>query len=552
LPCNAVMTIDAGGAMTDIVSSVAAAHRSSAEVSTPLTTEDEEILSPGALAFVAELERRFGPEIEHLLELRMVRRKRLAAGDSLGFLAETRDVRENDWRVPTAPVDLTQRLVEITGPTDRKIIINALNSGADVFMADFEDATSPTWGNILRGQANLRDAVRGDISHDDAQTGKSYRLASKHATLMVRPRGLHLTERHLTVDGSRSHAALVDFGLFFFHNAAKLVKTGSGPYFYLPKLESHLEARLWNDVFIWAQDALCISHGTVRATVLIETLPAAFETHEILHELREHSAGLNCGRWDYIFSSIKARAHNPHAIYPDRAQVSMTQPNMRAFTRLVVGTCHRRGAHAIGGMSAFIPSGDEAINRRALAQVRADKEREAGEGLDGAWVAHPGLVSVAREAFASRIAGPNQLHTHRDETAPSANELLAVPSGTRTEAGLRTNVRVGIRYLEAWLRGLGAVPLYHIMEDAATAEISRAQVWQWTRWSARLDNGRRVTPQFVEQVIADEMQGIAREVGDARISAGRYAEARALFSECALSHDLEEFLTTIAYERLDG
>ena len=530
----------------------ATAQRTSAEVLAPVTPEDEEILSPGALAFVTQLERRFGPEIDRLLEERAARRARLHDGESLGFLPDTRDIRDAEWRVPPSPVDLTQRFVEITGPTDRKIIINGLNSGADVFMADFEDATAPTWRNVVRGQANLRDAVNGVITYDDPHTGKAYRLKPKHATLMVRPRGLHLGERHLLVDGARSHGALVDFGLFFFHNASRLIKSGSAPYFYLPKLESHHEARLWNDIFRWAQDALVIPYGTIRATVLIETLPAAFEMHEILHELREHASGLNCGRWDYIFSSIKNRSFNPHAIYPDRAQVSMTQPNMRAFTRLVVSTCHRRGAHAIGGMSAFIPSADDEINARAVAQVRLDKEREVSDGHDGTWVAHPGLVDVARDVFTSKIVGPNQIRTHAGVAEPSVTDLLAVPTGTRTEAGLRVNVRVGIRYMESWLRGMGAVPLYHIMEDAATAEISRAQVWQWTRWQTRLESGRRVTPQFVEQVIDDEMQTIAREVGESRVASGRFAEARALFSELALAHELEEFFTTTAYERLDG
>ncbi len=538
--------------MFDEATTIATSLRASAEILAPVTPTDEEVLSPGALAFVALLVRRFGPVIDRLMESRVARRERLANGESLGFLSETREIRESDWSVPTAPVDLTQRLVEITGPTERKIIINALNSGADVFMADFEDATSPTWENVLRGQANLRDAVNGDIAYDDPQTGKTYRLAAKRATLVVRPRGLHLRERHLQVDGAHAHASLIDFGLFFFHNAARLMKAGTGPYFYLPKLESHEEARLWNDVFVWSQDALCIPRGTIRATVLIETLPAAFQMHEILYELREHASGLNCGRWDYIFSSIKTRARNPHAIYPDRSQVTMTQPCMRAYARLLVTTCHKRGAHAIGGMSAFIPSREADVNLRAIAQVRADKEREAADGHDGTWVAHPGLVNVAREAFTARIAGPNQLKQHRADPAPSVTELLAIPSGTRTEAGLRLNVRIGIRYLEAWLGGTGAVPLYNLMEDAATAEISRAQVWQWNRWSVRLESGRRVTPQFVEQIIDEEMQLIAHEMGDTRVSAGRFAEARALFTELVLAHELDEFLTSIAYDRLDG
>jgi malate synthase len=526
-------------------------HRTSAEFVVPPSAEEEEILSPGALAFVGQLERRFGPEIDRLLARRVERRERIAAGEPIGFLRETREIREGDWSVPPAPVDLMQRIVEITGPADRKIIINALNSGADVFMADFEDALSPTWENIVNGQANLRDAIQGDISYTDARTGKDYHLAPQRATLIVRPRGLHLTERHLRVDGARTHAAIVDFALYAFHNAVRLMKAGTGPYFYLPKLESHDEARLWNDIFLWAEDALCIPHGTIRATVLIETLPAAFQMDEILYELRDHASGLNCGRWDYIFSSIKTHSRNPHAIYPDRAQVRMTQPCMRAYSRLLIATCHRRGAHAIGGMSAFVPSSDPEVNLRAMEQVRSDKGREAADGNDGAWVAHPGLVGIARAAFAARTQAPNQLDVIPPDASPSVTELLAMPSGTRTEAGLRQNVRVGIRYMESWMRGVGAVTLSNLMEDAATAEISRAQVWQWTRWGVRLDSGRRVTPQFVEQVVDEEMGGIARTAGSARMTTGRFAEARALFTELVLARELEEFFTSVAYERLD-
>jgi len=528
-----------------------ATPRTSAEVTAPVNADEEEILSPGALAFIGQLERRFGPEIDRLVALRAERRDRIAHGEPLGFLRETRDIREGDWRVPTAPVDLAQRIVEITGPADRKIVINALNSGADVFMADFEDAMSPTWDNVLNGQANLRDAVRGDIAHFDPQSGKRYELSPHHATLVVRPRGLHLSEKHLRVDGARTHGAIVDFALFVFHNAARLMKSGTGPYFYLAKLESHEEARLWNDMFVWTQDALCIPQGTIRATVLIETLPAAFQMDEILYELREHASGLNCGRWDYIFSSIKTHAWNPHAIYPDRAQVRMTQPSMRAYSHLLIATCHKRGAHAMGGMSAFIPSSDPEVNLRAMEQVRSDKSREVAAGHDGTWVAHPGLVGIARAAFASRLSGPSQLDVIPPDASPSVTELLAIPNGTRTEAGLRLNTRVGIRYIEAWLRGTGAVPLYNLMEDAATAEISRAQVWQWTRWGVRLESGRRVTPQFVEQVVEEEMRAIAHASGDARMATGRFAEARALFTELVLARDLEQFFTTVAYERLD-
>jgi malate synthase len=431
------------------------------------------------------------------------------------------------------------------------MMINALNSGADVFMADFEDATSPTWHNLMTGQANVRDATRREIAWDDPTTGKSYRLGATLATLVIRPRGLHLPERHLTVDGRPAHGALVDFGLAMFHNAAAQIERGTGPYFYLPKLESYREAELWNDVFVAAQDALGIPRGTIRATVLIETLPAAFEMDEILFVLREHAAGLNCGRWDYIFSHIKTRRHDAHAIFPDRSQVGMTQPCMRAYSRLAIDTCHRRGAYAMGGMSAYIPVRDHQENERAFGQVRTDKERESGDGHDGTWVAHPALVSVARDAFARHLTGPNQLSVRPSGVPRSTDELLEVPQGERTERGLRLNVRVGIQYIEAWLRGIGAVPLYNLMEDAATAEISRTQVWQWRHWGVALDDGRRVTPELVERVIADEMQVIAEEVGEQRTSRGRFPEARELFTSLALAPELADFLTLAAYERLD-
>jgi malate synthase len=457
------------------------------------------VLTPDALGFVAELVERFGPTIRELLAARAGRRVRLDRGEErFDFLPETQSIREGEWTVAPAPNDLKRRVVEITAPIDRKMMINALNSGADVFMADFEDACSPTWRNIVEGQVNLRDAVRGTIALDDPATGKSYRLAPKRATLLVRPRGLHLVERHLLLDGQPVPAALVDFGLYAFHNARALIERGSGPYFYLPKLESHREARLWNDVFVHAQDALGIPQGTIRATVLIETLPAAFEMDEILWELRDHAAGLNCGRWDYIFSSIKARRTDPAAVFPDRAAVTMTQPNMRAYTQLVVRTCHRRGAFAIGGMAAQIPVRDDAVaNAAALEKVAADKQREASDGHDGTWVAHPALVLVARDAFAAGMTGDDQRHVTRDDVHVTAEDLLGIPTGPRTEDGLRLNIRVGIRYLAAWLGGAGAVPLYNLMEDVATAEISRAQLWQWLRHGARLDDGREVCPRVV-------------------------------------------------------
>jgi malate synthase len=461
-------------------------------------------------------------------------------------------IREGTWTVAPPPHDLRRRVVEITAPVERKMMINALNSGADVFMADFEDACSPSWANIIDGQVNLRDAVRGTIAYDDRATGKSYRLAHKRATLLVRPRGFHLAERHLLVDGAPMPAALVDFGLYFFHNAHALIERNSGPYFYLPKLERATEARVWNDVFRFAQDALGIPHGTIRATVLIETLPAAFEMDEILWELREHASGLNCGRWDYIFSSIKTRRHDPNAVFPDRAAVTMVQPNMRAYTQLVVRTCHRRGAFAIGGMAAQIPVRDNAVaNAAALERVGADKQREAADGHDGTWVAHPGLVLVARNAFAAVMTGDDQRHIRRDAVQVTADDLLGVPAGPRTEEGLRLNVRVGIRYLAAWLSGSGAVPLYHLMEDVATAEISRAQLWQWLRHGAHLDDGRVVCPRLVAAMIDGEAAAIRRDVGDAAFHAGRFDEACELFSSLTLDYDLADFLTTSAYDRLD-
>ena len=511
------------------------------------------VLTAEALAFLAELVDRFGPAIRELLAARAHRRARLERGEErLDFLPETRSIRETEWTVAPPPHDLRRRVVEITAPVDRKMMINALNSGADVFMADFEDACSPTWRNIIEGQVNLCDAVRGTIALDDPVTGKSYRLAPKRATLVVRPRGLHLVERHLLLDGQPVPAALVDFGLYFFHNAHALLERGSGPYFYLPKLESHREARVWNSVFRHAQEALGIPQGTIRATVLIETLPAAFEMDEILWELRGHASGLNCGRWDYIFSSIKTRRHDPAAVFPDRAAVTMTQPNMRAYTQLVVRTCHRRGAFAIGGMAAQIPVRDDAVaNASALEKVAADKQREAGDGHDGTWVAHPALVLVARHAFAAGMTGNDQRHVRRDDVHVTADDLLATPTGPRTEEGLRLNIRVGIRYLAAWLGGAGAVPLYNLMEDVATAEISRAQLWQWLRHGARLDDGREVCPRLVAAMIEDEVTAIRRDVGEAAFHAGRFDDACEIFSSLTLDYDLSEFLTVVAYDRLD-
>jgi malate synthase len=519
------------------------------EIDAPLRPGYEGILSDAAIGFVADLTRRFRPAVESLLA---ARRERLDAGAPLDFLPGTRDIREGSWRCAPIPTDLTVRTVEITGPVDRKMVINALNSGAECFMADFEDSNAPTWDNNVQGQMNLRDAVRREIRFTDPATGKEYRLGDRPATLLVRPRGLHLPERHLLVDGKPAPGCLFDFGLYFFHNAAALLERGTGPYFYLPKLEHHLEARLWNDVFLAAQEALGIRRGTIRATVLIETLPAAFQMDEILYELREHSAGLNCGRWDYIFSFIKTLRNDPAAVLPDRSQVTMEQPFLRAYTQLAIRTCHHRGVHAMGGMAAQIPiKNDAEASRSALEKVRADKLREVTDGHDGTWVAHPGLVPVAREVFEAVMNGPNQLDRLREDVRVAAHELLEVPRGTRTEEGLRLNARVGVQYLEAWLRGLGCVPLYNLMEDAATAEISRAQVWQWIHHRAALDDGRTVDAALVEAIADEEMKRIENEIGTERFREGRFPEARDLFERLSTSETLEEFLTIPAYERLE-
>ena len=510
-----------------------------------------DVLTQGALAFVVDLARRFGPDVERALERRDEQRARRAEGIPLDFLPDTADMRASTWKIAETPADLTKRVVEITGPAERKMIINALNSGADVFMADFEDSTAPTWNNLIDGQRSLMAAVRRTLAHDDPETGKAYRLNERTATLMVRPRGLHLPEKHVLVDGRPIPGALLDFGLYFFHNAAELLRRGSAPYFYLPKLENHLEARLWNQVFTSAQDALGIARGSIRATCLIETLPAAFEMDEILYELREHSAGLNCGRWDYIFSTIKARRHDPNAVLPDRSQVTMEQPCMRAYTQLAVRTCHRRGAHAIGGMAAQIPiKSDPRASEAALARVRADKLREVTDGHDGTWVAHPGLVAVAREVFEARMAGPHQLSRAREDVTVTAHDLYRVPLGTRTEEGLRLNLRVGVQYLEAWLRGTGCVPLYHLMEDAATTEISRTQIWHWLKHGATLDDGRAVTPAMIDGVLEQEMDRVAREVGGERFASGCFPQAIELFLRVSTSSTLEEFLTLPAYDVL--
>jgi malate synthase len=509
------------------------------------------ILTPEALQFVADLVRKFGERRDALLERRREVQASCDAGSRPDFVPETAEVRASDWTVAPLPKDLLDRRVEITGPVDRKMIINALNSGANVFMADFEDANAPTWSNLVEGQENLVDAVEGTIEHVAPETGKVYRLRDQVATLMVRPRGWHLDEKHVLFGDRPVPAALFDFGLFFFHNARKLVAKGTGPYFYLPKMQSHLEARLWNDVFVHAQEALGLPRGTIKATVLVETLPAAFEMHEILWELREHSAGLNCGRWDYIFSTIKTLRSDPAWVVPDRGQVTMEQPFLRAYTQLLVQTCHRRGVHAMGGMAAQIPIRDDAErSRAALERVRADKLREVRDGHDGTWVAHPGLVPVAREVFDAHMKGAHQLDRLRDDVRFDAGDLLRVPAGTRTEAGLRHNIRVGVQYLESWLRGQGCVPLYDLMEDAATAEISRTQVWQWIRHRATLDDGRALDAARFHRVLAEEMDRVRREVGEARFADGRFAEACALFDRLSTAAVFQEFLTLPAYDQL--
>jgi malate synthase len=513
----------------------------------PVSAAFAEILSAPALEFVAGLARRFEPRRRELLAARAVRQREFDAGRLPDFLPETAAVREGSWRVVPPAYDLIDRRVEITGPVDRKMVINALNSGAQVYMADFEDSHSPTWTNSIEGQINLRDAVAGTIAFTSPE-GKRYALHPKTATLVVRPRGWHLVERHVTLAGDPVSASLFDFGLFFFHNARALLAKGSGPYFYLPKLESHLEARLWNDVFVAAQEALGLPRSTIRATVLIETIAAAFEMDEILFELRDHSAGLNCGRWDYIFSVIKKFRSRPDFVLPDRASVTMDRHFLKSYVDLLIRTCHRRGIHAMGGMAAQIPiKGDADANAAALEKVRQDKLREVRAGHDGTWVAHPGLVPIAQEAFAS-LVGPNQLGVMREDVKVTARDLVTVPAGQITEAGLRTNVDIGIRYLESWLRGVGCVPIYNLMEDAATAEISRSQVWQWVRHGARLAGpdgaGRAVTPALVQTIIAEQL---ARP----DFQGGKFELAGRLFSQLMTGSEFPEFLTLVAYDYLE-
>jgi malate synthase len=509
-------------------------------ITAPIHDRFDEILTDDALAFLARLHKEFEPRRRELLEARNRRYAELADGGTLHFLDETKDVRKGDWQVAEPAPGLRDRRAEITGPTDAKMAINALNSGAKVWLADHEDANTPLWENMVQGQINLRDAVAGTLELTTPE-GKHYAVGDETATIVVRPRGWHLTEKHVLVDGERISGSLFDFGLYFFHCAQAQLDRGSGPYFYLPKMESHLEARLWNDAFELAQDHLGIPQGTIRATVLIETFPAAFEMEEILYELRDHSAGLNAGRWDYMFSVIKNfRDRGTDFMLPDRNSVTMTVPFMRAYTELLVRTCHQRGAHAIGGMAAFIPSKDEETNRQAFEKVRDDKTREAGDGFDGSWVAHPGMVELCTEVFTSVLGDdPDQRHRTRDDVDVSAEQLLDVAStpGEITEAGLRSNISVGIQYLDAWLRGTGAVGINNLMEDAATAEIARSQVWQWLHTGASLADGQQVTRELVEQLIDEE-------------TGGDSTDARALFTEMALAEHYEDFLTIPAYERM--
>ncbi|MGE0750600.1 MAG: malate synthase A [Variibacter sp.] len=509
----------------------------------------KEVLTPEALAFVADLHRAFDKTRKALMAAREAQQKRYDAGATPDFLDDTREIREGDWKVAPIPADLLDRRVEITGPVDRKMVINALNSGANVYMADFEDANSPTWSNNVEGQINLKDRWAGTLAFTDTERGKDYALGANPAVLVVRPRGWHLVEEHMTVDGAPVSGALFDFGLYFFHNAQAQIAQGTAPYFYLPKLETHQEARLWNDVFLRAQERLGIPAGTIKATVLIETLPAAFEMDEILWELRDHAAGLNAGRWDYIFSFIKKLAKHPDDVLPDRSQVVMGKAFLGAYAALLVKTCHRRGAFAMGGMAAQIPvRGDEAANRAAFDKVRADKEREANDGHDGTWVAHPDLVPVAKEVFDRLMPQPNQLDKLRNDVHVTRDDLLKIHDGTKTEEGFRHNIRVGVQYVEAWLGGRGAVPIYNLMEDAATAEISRAQIWQWIKYGVELDTGVTATPELFRRAMQEEMQRVKWEIGAEAYDNGRFPEAIKLFSQLSLAPEFSDFLTIPAYK----
>jgi malate synthase len=517
----------------------------------PVKEEHQSILTTDALEFIGALNARFAPRVAELLRLREQRQARIDSGAMPDFLPETRTIRESEWKIGRIPADLLDRRVEITGPTDRKMIINALNSGAKVFMADCEDSLSPSWDNVVDGQVNLHDAVRRTIELVSPE-GKVYRLNRETAVLMLRPRGWHLYEKHVTQNGEPVPGAFVDFGLYLFHNAHELVKRGTGPYFYLPKLESHLEARLWAEVFGFAEKTLKLPHGTIKATVLIETILAAFEMDEILWELKDYIVGLNCGRWDYIFSFIKKFAKRPDFVLPDRHEVTMTTHFLRSYSQLVIRTCHRRGAFAMGGMAAQIPiKNDPMANEQALGKVRADKEREASDGHDGTWVAHPGLVPIARSIFDRLMPGPNQLHRLREDVTVTARDLLTLPKGEITEAGLRNNVSVSLQYMAAWLSGNGCVPINHLMEDAATAEIARAQIWQWIRHPAGvLTDGRKVTGELFREMLRAEQARLRTALGADAYAAGNYDQAAELLDEITAAQDFSTFLTLAAYRRL--
>ena len=511
----------------------------------------DKVLTKEALAFLAELHRRFDARRVELLAARVERQKKLDAGEKPDFLAETAKIRESDWIVAPLPKDILDRRVELTGPVDRKMIINALNCGANVFMADFEDASTPTWTNMVEGQFNLIDAVRRTIEFVDSTTNRAYKLNDKTAVLFVRPRGWHLLERHMLVDGQPMSGSLFDFGLYFFHNAKEALARGTGPYFYLPKMESHLEARLWNDAFVYAQDAVGVPQKTIKATVLIETILATFEMDEILWELKDHSAGLNCGRWDYIFSFIKKFREQAWSVLPDRGTVGMTAHFLRSYSQLLIKTCHRREVHAMGGMAAQIPiKNNPAANDEAMGRVHADKKREAGDGHDGTWVAHPGMVGIAKEEFDAVMKEANQIARKRQDVHVTAADLIAMPTGPKTEAGLRQNVAVGIGYVEAWLRGIGCVPLFNLMEDAATAEISRAQVWQWVRHNQKLDDGRAITKELVRAIVAEENDRVKAQMGGDAYAKSRYEDAAQLMIDLVEQPQFVEFLTLPAYDRI--
>jgi malate synthase len=524
----------------------------SIEILAPVSADFAEILTPDALKFIAALVRAFGPRREELLRRRSERQAEIDAGIMPDFLPETAHVRQENWSIAPMPADLQDRRVEITGPVDRKMVINALNSGAKTYMADFEDSHAPTWEGTIAGQINLRDAVAGTITFESPE-GKVYRLHEETATLLVRPRGWHLLEKHVLVDGEPVSGGIFDFALFFFHNVRPLLARGSGPYFYLPKIESHREARLWNDMFVMAQNLLNIPQGTIKATVLIETILASFEMDEILYELRDHSAGLNCGRWDYIFSAIKKFRNVAAYLFPDRAQITMTTHFMRSYSLLAIRTCHRRNAPAIGGMAAQIPiKNDPEANEKALAKVRADKRREATDGHDGTWVAHPGLVAIAMAEFDAAMPTPNQIARKREDVQVSAADLLKVPEGTITEGGLRNNISVSLQYLESWLRGLGCVPINNLMEDAATVEISRAQVWQWIfHPRGVLDDGRKVTTSLFRELAREEQDKVEASLGKEQLAGRKFNEAAQILDEIITDDEFVEFLTLPAYRYLD-